>query len=98
MVGASLHHLVKHVFENPKEVQGINNTLIMLISKLDIPQTIRDFRPISLCNVAYKVIMNIVTNRLKKIMPIVISPNQGSFVPAVKALTILSWFRKLLIL
>ncbi|XP_028805357.1 uncharacterized protein LOC114760258 [Neltuma alba] len=47
---------------------------------MDHPQTIRDFRLISLCNVIYKVITKVISNRLRRFMPQVIAPNQCSFV------------------
>ena len=37
--------------------------------------------PISLCTVAYKTISKIVANRLQALMPILIGPQQTSFVP-----------------
>lgn len=51
------------------------------LSKKDNPKTIKDFQPISLCNVIYKAIMKILVNRMKIFLPTVISPNQNSFVP-----------------
>lgn len=52
----------------------LNHTFITLIPIKHAPKLIIDFRPISFCNVLYKIIEKILTNRLKSILPHVISP------------------------
>ena len=58
----------------------LNQTNILLIPKFFYPKTVTEFRPISLCNVAYKVIARIIVNRLRPLLHNLISENQNAFV------------------
>ncbi|XP_074313863.1 uncharacterized protein LOC141649061 [Silene latifolia] len=57
-----------------------NNTHIVLIPKIDHPELITHYRPISLCNVIYRIVSKCLANRLKLVIPSVISDSQQAFV------------------
>ncbi|CAJ2628079.1 unnamed protein product [Trifolium pratense] len=59
----------------------LNLTNIALIPKGDSQQSMKDWRPISLCNVIYKLVAKVLANRLKSILSKCISNNQSAFVP-----------------
>lgn len=61
--------------------QGFNRTFIVLISKVKRPQRMTEFRPISMCNVVYKIAAKAIANRLKPSFDSLISPCQSAFVP-----------------
>eukprot|EP00253_Pinus_taeda_P009744 PITA_09744 len=60
--------------------QGLNATFLALIPKTGCSEEPQGFRPISLCNVVYKIITIVMVNRLKLILPDLIAPEETGFV------------------
>ncbi|KAL9675606.1 hypothetical protein QQ045_003808 [Rhodiola kirilowii] len=66
---------------NDGELEGeLNKTPITLVPKKD-PEKIEDYRPINLCNVMVKIVTKDLANRLKVILPSVISESLSAFLP-----------------
>ena len=72
---------VKEFFRSGIMPEGVNDTAIVLIPKIDNPVKLADFRPISLCNIIYKVVSKCLVNRLRPMLEDIISPEQSAFVP-----------------
>jgi hypothetical protein len=81
IVGDDIFHLVRTAFDTGYFDPEISNTLIALIPKSDPPKTYKDFRPISLCNIVYKIITKVLVIRLRPILNNIIGPYQSSFLP-----------------
>ena len=81
VVGESVTKFVLNFFETGQLPPKTNDALLVLIAKVSKPERMSQFRPISLCNVLFKIITKIMVIRLKKLMPKLIGPTQSSFIP-----------------
>nr|KYP39534.1 LINE-1 reverse transcriptase isogeny [Cajanus cajan] len=81
IIGQTFCELIHAIEASPSKVAEINNTLITLIPKTENVSSLKQMHPISLCNVSYKIITKILSNRLRQVMADLVSPNQCSFVP-----------------
>ena len=57
----------------------LNHTFITLVPKINSPEYTHQFHPISLCNILYKIYSKILANRLKKLLPSIITKHQSAF-------------------
>jgi hypothetical protein len=81
MCGEEVTAAVLRVPTGQDDPGSINKKFIVLIPKVTNPSELGQFRPISLCNVIYKIASKVVENRLKSILPEIISEDQSAFVP-----------------
>lgn len=85
-MGIDILEVVEESRRNQKVCHGLNATFITLIPKSSKSEDPQGFRPISLCNVIYKIIVNLISKRLKPLLPNIISPEQTGFVKGSKIL------------
>lgn len=97
-VGDSIYTTIRFFFDNFVMPKSCGRMFISLIPKKPNPKIVSDFRPISLCNVCYKIVSKILPNCLRKVLPNLIGKEQCSFISDRALSTISLLFKKLLIL
>ena len=86
VVGRSVIDEVQKIFVERKVPSYLNNTHIAVIPKIQRPETLRNYRPISLCNTVYKIVTKVIVARLRPFLDKLISPVQAAFVLGRKGL------------
>ncbi|KAL0297822.1 UNVERIFIED_CONTAM: Retrovirus-related Pol polyprotein from type-2 retrotransposable element R2DM [Sesamum angustifolium] len=81
VIGDEVVKAILEFFTTGRLLKQVNTTLLALIPKIRVPNMVSDFRPISCCNVLYKVITKIIVQRLRLVLDAMISPSQNAFVP-----------------
>ncbi|KAL2231031.1 UNVERIFIED_CONTAM: hypothetical protein Sindi_1697500 [Sesamum indicum] len=81
VVGQEVTKAVLDFFSTGKLLKQVNSTILALIPKVHSPMTVGDYRPISCCNVLYKIIAKLLVQRLSVVLDKIISPCQGAFIP-----------------
>ncbi|KAJ0864233.1 putative RNA-directed DNA polymerase [Helianthus annuus] len=84
VVGGEVTKAVLDFFSNGQILKQINHTILALVPKVETPNTVLDYRPISCCNVLYKCISKIITDRIKGGLGYLVNINQSAFVPGRK--------------
>ncbi|XP_011004865.1 PREDICTED: uncharacterized protein LOC105111252 [Populus euphratica] len=79
VIGGDFCLAVRDFFESGAMLKQINHSIIALIPKSANTSSASDFRPISCCNVIYKVIAKILAQRLSNALATIISPMQNAF-------------------
>ena len=69
VVGEDITKAVLNILNGNDSMPEINHTYIVLIPKIKAPQDLSQFRPISLCNVLYKIVSKVLANILKSVLP-----------------------------
>ncbi|CAL1394927.1 unnamed protein product [Linum trigynum] len=80
VVGTSVCSVVLSFCRIGHLLHSINHTWITLIPKVPNAKSMKQLRPISLCQVIYKIIAKILAGRLSSILSSVVSPFQNEFI------------------
>ncbi|XP_074266574.1 uncharacterized protein LOC141589850 [Silene latifolia] len=81
IVGPVVTSTVLGILDGAPMPDEVNHTHIVLIREKKAPDKVCDFRPISLCNVIYKLVSKILANRLSFFLAEIVSVNQSAFTP-----------------
>lgn len=81
IIGDEVAMYCLQVLNEGMDLSPINKTNIVLIPKITNPTNITQFKPISLCNVLYKLIAKVITNQLRIVITKCIDSAQSAFVP-----------------
>ncbi|GLT98273.1 hypothetical protein SLE2022_157850 [Rubroshorea leprosula] len=65
---------------NGKLVRGLNSSFLALVPKKLNAANLKEYRPISLIGCVYKLLAKVLANRLKSVMPEIVSETQSAFV------------------
>ncbi|KAL0322018.1 UNVERIFIED_CONTAM: Retrovirus-related Pol polyprotein from type-2 retrotransposable element R2DM [Sesamum calycinum] len=71
---------VMDFFRSGRMLRQLNHTIIALVPKSEHSLSVADYRPISCCNVIYKVIIKIIADRLSPALEQLIDSSQAAFV------------------
>src|SRR4051812_32839535 len=81
LCGDEVTNAVLRIVRGEESAECVNEIVLVLIPKVINPTLLTQFCPISLCNVIYKIASKVVANRLKEVLPEIISEEQSTFVP-----------------
>ncbi|KAK5770921.1 hypothetical protein PVK06_047081 [Gossypium arboreum] len=81
IVGRDVADFCIEMLQGRHDMAVINGTRIVLIPKVSSPRYMTHFRPISLCNILYKIISKMLADRFQKILHVCINEVQSAFLP-----------------
>ncbi|GJW78508.1 putative RNA-directed DNA polymerase, eukaryota, reverse transcriptase zinc-binding domain protein [Tanacetum coccineum] len=94
-------NFVNHFMKSGTMPKCTNSAFIMLIPKIPNPFLIKDYRPISLIGMQYKIIAKLLANRISTVIDKLVSPTQSTFISGRQILDgplmvseIIDWYKK----
>lgn len=80
VMSGEILQFMHELHSNGKLAKGINSSFVTLIPKKDNPVDLVDYRPISLVGSIYKILAKVQSQRLKKVLPRLVSEVQTAFI------------------
>ncbi|XP_057760805.1 uncharacterized protein LOC130981212 [Arachis stenosperma] len=80
IVGNDIIDYVFNILNHEVDPSPINSTHICMIPKIKNPRYAKGFRPISLCNVVFKLVTKTIASKLKQLLPDIVGELQSVFV------------------
>jgi len=79
-LGTMVINAIQEFFKIGKMLKRCNITNLVLLPKVNNPESANDFRPISCYNVVYKGISKLLSNGLKEVLPELVNQSQRTFI------------------
>ena len=76
IIKEDFYKLCDAFFELDVNLESINNSFITLVAKINSPETVNDFRPISLLNMDIKLLIKLLADRLQLVILQLLHANQ----------------------
>ena len=80
IISTDLLDAINNVLRSGHLLPQVNHTVLCLVPKKAVPESVDDYRPIALCNILYRILAKLLSNRLKPLLPKIIDPNQCAFI------------------
>lgn len=80
-IGSDVSSFILQCLNSTSFPTELNDATIVLIPKISSPETPADLRPITLCNVLYKIMGKMIANRMMEMLKDIISESQSAFIP-----------------
>jgi hypothetical protein len=85
------YSLCEEFFNGTGNLECINNSYITLVPKVSNPETVSDYRPISLLNISLKLLTKILADRLQLVILRIVHSNQYGFIRTRTIQDCLAW-------
>ena len=91
IVKHDIYHLCFDFYEGKLNIESINMGYITLVPKIGSPETVNDYRPITLLNCCLKILTKLLANRLQKVVLKIVHKNQYGFLKGRTIQDCLAW-------